>query len=173
MDLVQKLIKESFDIKNDITQPALVDELHKQLTRTVSVIYLTSTNIFLNNCSIETKSYISILMDLAADIKEIYQALHQKPLHLTNVSAHHRLYHINTKTSALSLYFMLCEKVNQSISFTMIGIDHLFLDQKDAHKLNLMLTVRECLIQAYNFLEISLVKFPNLYTEKTPANCAE
>lgn len=173
MDAIQKLIKESFDIKDDLTQSTLVNELHQQLTRTVSVIYLTSTNIFLNNCSIETKSYFSILIDLATDIKEIYQTLHQKPLHLTNMNQYHRLYHVNTKASAMSLYFMLCEKVNQCISFTMIGIDNLFLEQKDTDKLNLLLTIRECLIQAYNFLEISFVKFPNIYAEKMPVNCIE
>jgi len=166
MERAQLLVKEIFDINHNITQSILLDELHQLQNRTIAAIQLTSTPTFLKNCTEDTISYFSILLNLSTDIKEIYQALFHKNLHSTKLRQHPRIYHINTKQLPLTLYYQLCEKTNQCLTLVIIGVNHLFNAPEDQHKFHLMLTIRDCLMQIYNVLELSMLKFPELYVEE-------
>jgi len=164
MESIQKNTQEHFDIKGNLTKTMLLNALHNQLSKTISIIHITTSAIFLKHCEAETVHLFNIIIDLSCDIQEIYRAVYKKELTVTAVN-HARYYQINTNKPPLSLHFLLCEKVNQAHTFVGMVIDFLFSEQLNTQQLNLVLTIQDYLAQTHQLLEIAMLKYPEYNSE--------
>ncbi|MAZ39965.1 MAG: hypothetical protein CMF49_07570 [Legionellales bacterium] len=137
-----------------ISSTMLINTLHTDFSRVISLLHLTTATRFLQACTRDSQNFFSILCSLGAEVHFLFETLFEKKLSLTSIKPTHINYQYEKTMNKQNAYNVLLSKVSQIISLITLGADSLFIEICHEDKLNFIYSIKDILEHAKVSLEL-------------------